>query len=112
MSTTIKKATDVYFTLNNGIKIPALGLGTVPSGDPSGVKDQVVTAIKAGYRLIDTAWYYGTEKYVGQALKEVFDEGVVKREDIFITTKVWPSFWHSPEKIIGYFIKNTWFGLC
>ncbi|KAI3406088.1 ARA1 [Candida oxycetoniae] len=93
-----KKATDVYFTLNNGLKIPALGLGTVPSDNPEDVKDQVITAVKAGYRLIDTAWYYGTEKYVGQALKELFDEGVVKREDLFITTKVWPSFYHSPEK--------------
>lgn len=106
MTTPIKKATDVYFTLNNGIKIPALGLGTVPPDDPSDVKDQVVTAIKAGYRLIDTAWYYGTEKYVGQALKEVFDEGIVKREDIFITTKVWPSFWHSPEKSLDISLKT------
>ncbi|KAK6457322.1 D-arabinose dehydrogenase [Scheffersomyces xylosifermentans] len=91
-------ATSVKLTLNNGKTIPALGLGTVPSDDPSDVKDQVITAIKAGYRHIDTAWYYGTEKYVGEALKELFDEGVVKREDLFITTKVWPSFWHSPEK--------------
>ncbi|CAK9439655.1 uncharacterized protein LODBEIA_P37550 [Lodderomyces beijingensis] len=93
-----KKATDVYFTLNNGNKIPALGLGTVPSDDPADVKDQVVTAIKAGFRLIDTAWYYGTEKYVGEAIKQVIAEGIVKREDLFITTKVWPSFWHNPEK--------------
>ncbi|KAI5966938.1 ARA1 [Candida pseudojiufengensis] len=97
----VTKATDVYFTLNNGKKIPALGLGTVPSGDPSGVKDQVKTAVKAGFRLIDTAWYYGTEKYVGEALKELFEEGVVKREDIFITTKVWPSFYHNPEKSLN-----------
>lgn len=94
----MRKATDIYFDLNDGHKIPALGLGTVPSGDPEGVADQVYTAVKAGYRLIDTAWYYGTEKYVGQALKKLFDEGVVKREEIFITTKVWPSYYHSPEK--------------
>lgn len=42
-------------------KFQPLVLGTVPPDDPSEVKDQVVTAIKAGYRLIDTAWYYGTE---------------------------------------------------
>lgn len=94
----VQLATDVYFDLNDGHKIPALGLGTVPPEDPSEVKNQVYTAIKAGYRLIDTAWYYGTEKYVGQALKQLFDEGVVKREDVFITTKVWPSYHHSPEK--------------
>lgn len=91
-------ATEVLQKLNNGRTIPALGLGTVPPEDPSEVKDQVVTAVKAGYRHIDTAWYYGTEKYIGQALKELFDEGIVKREDLFITTKVWPSYYHSPEK--------------
>ncbi|EGW32900.1 D-arabinose dehydrogenase [Spathaspora passalidarum NRRL Y-27907] len=91
-------ATKVDLKLSNGKSIPALGLGTVPPEDPSELKQQVITAIKAGYRHIDTAWYYGTEKYIGQALKELFDEGVIKREDLFVTTKVWPSFWHSPEK--------------
>lgn len=94
----MKLATEVYFELNNGRKIPALGLGTVPPNDPSEVKNQVITAVKAGYRHIDTAWYYGTEIYVGQALRELFDEGIVKREEIFVTTKVWPSFYHNPEK--------------
>lgn len=93
-----KFATEITFDLNDGSKIPALGIGTVPPEDPSQVKDIVITAVKAGFRLIDTAWYYGTEKYIGEALKELFDEGVVKREDLFITTKVWHSFWHSPEK--------------
>ncbi|EMG49897.1 ARA1 D-arabinose dehydrogenase [NAD(P)+] heavy chain [Candida maltosa Xu316] len=94
----MKLATEVDIELNNGKKIPALGLGTVASDDPKDVKDQVITAVKAGYRHIDTAWFYGTEKYIGEALKELFDEGVVKRDDLFITTKVWPSFYHSPEK--------------
>ncbi|EDK37690.2 hypothetical protein PGUG_01788 [Meyerozyma guilliermondii ATCC 6260] len=93
-----KFATEITFDLNDGSKIPALGIGTVPPDDPSQVKDIIITAVKAGFRLIDTAWYYGTEKYIGEALKELFDEGVVKREDLFITTKVWHSFWHSPEK--------------
>lgn len=93
-----KLATDVYFTLSDGNKIPALGLGTVPPKDPSELKAQVITAVKAGYRHIDTAWYYGTEKYIGEALKELFDEGVVKREDLFITTKFWPSLYNNPEK--------------
>lgn len=93
-----KFATEITFDLNDGSKIPALGIGTVPPEDPSQVKDIVITAVKAGFRLIDTAWYYGTEKYIGEALKELFDEGVVRREDLFITTKVWHSFWHSPEK--------------
>ncbi|PIS50991.1 hypothetical protein CJI97_004531 [Candidozyma auris] len=91
-------ATDIKFKLNDGHSIPALGLGTVPSKDPSHTKEEVITAVKAGFRHIDTAWYYGTEPYVGEALQELFKEGVIKREDIFVTTKVWPSFWHSPEK--------------
>lgn len=94
-------ATDVYFTLSDGNKIPALGLGTDTNYDPSDTKEQVKTAIKAGYRNIDTAWYYGTEKAIGEALKELFDEGIVKREDIFITTKFWPSLHHNPEKSLN-----------
>ncbi|CUM57723.1 unnamed protein product [Debaryomyces tyrocola] len=92
-----KLATGVYFDLNDGHKIPALGLGTVPPEDNAAVKDQVITAVRAGYRHIDTAWYYGTEPYIGEALKVLFAEGY-KREDLFITSKVWPSFHHSPEK--------------
>lgn len=93
-----KLATEVNFTFHNGKTFPALGLGTVPPEDKSEVKQQVITAIKAGYRHIDTAWYYGSEEYIGQALEELFEDGTIKREDIFITTKVWPSYWHSPEK--------------
>ncbi|KAF3991561.1 hypothetical protein FT663_02290 [Candidozyma haemuli var. vulneris] len=99
-------ATDVRFKLNDGNSIPALGLGTVPSKEPSHTKTEVVTAVKAGIRHIDTAWYYGTEKYVGEALQELFAEGVVKREDIFVTTKVWPSFWHNPEKSLDTSLKT------
>ncbi|CAH2350985.1 D-arabinose dehydrogenase [NAD(P)+] heavy chain [[Candida] railenensis] len=100
-------ATTRTATLNNGKKIPLLGLGTVPSNDnPAGVKDQVIAAVKAGYRHIDCAWFYGTEKYVGQALSELFKEGVVKREDLFITTKVWPSYYHSPEKSLDASLKD------
>lgn len=92
-----KLSTEVYYDLNDGNKIPALGLGTVPPDDKSEVKGQVIAAVKAGYRHIDTAWYYGSEPYIGEALKELFAEGY-KREDLFITTKVWPSLYHNPEK--------------
>lgn len=92
-----KLATQIDLKLNDGNSLPALGLGTVSSGDHLDVKNQVVAAVKAGYRHIDTAWYYGTEKYVGQALKQIFEEGIAKREDLFITTKVWPCFYKNPE---------------
>lgn len=92
-------ATTVDFQLNTGAKIPALGLGTVPPQDASEVKQQVITAVKAGYRHIDCAWYYQLEKYVGEALQQLFKEGY-KREDLFITTKVWPLYWQNVEKLL------------
>lgn len=93
-----KLATDIYFQLSNGKSIPGLGLGTVPTqGDVLAVKDQVKTAIIAGYRHIDTARSYGTEESVGKAIKEAIEEGIVKREDLFVTTKVWPTFHKNPE---------------
>lgn len=92
-----KLATSITFKLSNGSSIPALGLGTVPSEDASEVKDQVKTAIKAGYRHIDTAWRYGTEIYVGEAIKESIEEGIVQRSDLFVTTKIWPVFHKNPQ---------------
>ncbi|CAH6719639.1 NAD(P)H-dependent D-xylose reductase [[Candida] jaroonii] len=99
-------ATEVDIKLNDGNTLPALGLGTVPSDDPSDVKNQVVAAVKAGYRHIDTAWYYGTEKYIGEALKQIFEEGIATREDLFITSKVWPSLHHDPEKSLNSSLKD------
>lgn len=99
-------STKVTFTLNNGKRIPALGLGTVPSEFGHEVKDQVITAVKAGYRHIDTAWYYGVEMFVGEALKELFSTGVVTREDIFVTTKVWPTHHDRPEESLDASLKD------
>lgn len=101
-----KLATEVDFKLSNGKTIPGLGLGTVGGDDYSAVKDQVKTAIKAGYRHIDTARFYGTEPYVGEAIKESIEEGIVKREDLFVTTKVWPSFHKNPEESFKQSIKE------
>jgi len=67
----------------HGAKIPALGFGTSPmTGGPA--PETVVAALKAGYRHIDTAWKYGTERAVGEAMRAAG----VPREDIFLTTKV------------------------
>lgn len=55
-------------------------------------------AIDAGYRHFDTAFLYGNEREVGQAIREKIEEGAVKREDIFIVTKLWNTH-HEPEKV-------------
>ncbi|PAT02299.1 aldo/keto reductase [Candidatus Izimaplasma bacterium ZiA1] len=73
-----------YVTLNNGVKMPILGLGTFRSKDEDAY-NATLHALKCGYRHIDTAWIYGNEKAVGKAIK---DSGL-NREDLFITTKLW-----------------------
>lgn len=77
--------------LNTGATIPALGLGTWQS-EPGQVKTAVTHALKSGYRHIDCAYMYGNEGEVGEALTEAFKSGVVKREEVFITTKLWCTF--------------------
>ncbi len=96
-STDKKEDTAVHFDfekrtvrLNSGCDMPILGLGTWTQDDKT-AEASVYTAIKDGYRLIDTAQYYGNEKGVGSGLKRAVSEGIVKREDVFITTKVMPS---------------------
>lgn len=96
-------------TLNNGNKMPCLGLGTgTLDAKERGAMYQVSKvfifkqiillirtcqatkdAITAGYRHFDTAAFYGTETFVGRAVNEAITSGEVKREDLFITTKLW-----------------------
>ncbi|KAH9657155.1 Aldo ket red domain-containing protein [Citrus sinensis] len=73
-------------TLNNGFKMPIIGLG-VWRMDESNIRDLIINAIKIGYRHIDCAADYRNEAEVGEALAEAFSTGLVKREDLFITTK-------------------------
>ncbi|WP_436859287.1 aldo/keto reductase [Mammaliicoccus sciuri] len=73
--------------LNNNVEIPKLGLGVYKIEDAD-VERVIHTAIDAGYRAIDTAWFYKNEKALGEALKTVN----IKREDLFITTKLWNDF--------------------
>jgi len=83
---------------NNGYEIPVIGLGTFKALDNE-VYDAVKCAIDIGYRHIDTAFFYGNEVEIGKAVREKINEGVIKREDIFITSKLWPTF-HSTEKVV------------
>ncbi len=71
-----------------GAEIPLIGLGTWKSKEGQ-VKDAVKVALEAGYRHIDTAAIYGNEKEIGEALQDVFAAGTVKREEVFITSKLW-----------------------
>lgn len=77
--------------LSNGVEMPLEGFGVFQVPDPNECKNAVLEAIKAGYRLIDTAAIYMNEKAVGEAIKQAISEGIVKREDLFITTKLWVS---------------------
>lgn len=72
----------------NKDRMHAIGLGTWKASGNE-VKDAVKKAVKAGFRHIDTAAVYGNEVEIGEALAELFEEGVVHREDIFITSKLW-----------------------
>lgn len=101
-------ALNVKIKLNTGASIPAVGFGTYwPNIDGPKFKEAIKAAIvDAGYRHIDTAWVYGTEKLIGEALKELFDAGTIKREDLFITTKVWPSMWDRPEESLKQSLKD------
>jgi len=75
-------------TFSNGDRLAAIGLGTWKSR-PGEVGRAVVEAVKAGYRHLDCAPIYGNEPEIGEALQQLFSEGTVKREDLWITSKLW-----------------------
>lgn len=77
-------------TLNNGFKMPIIGLG-VWRMQGQEIRDLIINSIKLGYRHFDCAADYKNEAEVGDALAEAFKAGLVKREDLFITTKLWNS---------------------
>lgn len=77
-----------YVTLNNGVNMPKNGFGVYQISKDECEKC-VIQAIKVGYRLIDTAQSYFNEEEVGNAIEKVINDGLVKREELFITSKVW-----------------------
>ncbi|KAJ6635249.1 1,5-anhydro-D-fructose reductase, partial [Pseudolycoriella hygida] len=83
--------------LNNGYEMPIFGLGTMFAKDEVGVQT-VKDAIDLGYRHFDTAHLYGNEKQVGDGIRAKIEEGVVKREDVFVVTKLWNTY-HEPDKV-------------
>ena len=82
------------FTLNNGVKMPVIGIGTFLM-DPDHAEQAVYDALKSGYRMIDTANGYMNEKAVGRGMKK----SGVDRKDIFLSTKLWPSVYEDPNAV-------------
>ena len=83
-----------YTTLNNGVKMPMAGIGTFLLS-PDEAESSVLHALQDGYRLIDTANAYLNEKAVGRAMKL----SGVPRGEIFLETKLWPSFYEQPDAV-------------
>lgn len=83
------KSLESVFSLSNGVKMPCLGFGTWQSSDGEEAYNAVLSALRLGYRHIDTAAAYGNEKSVGRAIADFLKESSVKRSDLFITTKLW-----------------------
>lgn len=88
-------------TLYTGAKMPAIGLGTFGSDkySPEEVAKAVYGAVCCGCRLIDCASVYQNEDQIGDVLKQLFDDGVVRREELFVTSKVWNDM-HGPGQVI------------
>lgn len=76
-------------TLHNGVQMPGFGLGVWKVTDEAELAQAVKSAIAHGYRSIDTAAIYGNEEGVGQAIREALEENGLRREDLFVTSKVW-----------------------
>ena len=89
--------TTTHLVLKTGDRMPSVGLGLwkIPKAD---CENAVYSAIKSGYRLLDGACDYGNEVEVGLGIKKALDEGVCKREDLFIVSKLWNTF-HRPEHV-------------
>jgi methylglyoxal/glyoxal reductase len=76
-------------TLHNGVKMPWFGIGVFKVEEGPELVNAVKTAIKHGYRSVDTAAIYGNEEGVGQGIREGIKEAGISREDLFVTSKVW-----------------------
>ena len=87
------------FKLNSGYKMPRLGFGTWTLNDEQ-AENCVLHALKTGFRLIDTARYYGNEKGVGAGVRAAINENILTREEIFVTSKIMPGNYNQPDAAI------------
>ena len=89
--TAVNPANVPKIKLSNGKEVPCMGMGTFGSDrfTPDQVSNAVYGAIKAGYRMFDCAACYGNEDQIGEVFKKAFADGLCKREDLYIMTKVW-----------------------
>jgi diketogulonate reductase-like aldo/keto reductase len=85
------------YVLNNGLAFPALGFGTLIP-DPTDTENAVMAALRVGFRQFDCAERYRNETAVGEALTQTFKVGKIKREEVFIATKLWNNN-HRPERV-------------
>jgi predicted small lipoprotein YifL len=87
-------------TLNNGIEMPILGIGMFRLSNEQ-AENSVYWALRDGYRLIDTARIYGNEEGVGRGIRRAIGEGLVTREEVFVTTKMWTADFGNGEAAIN-----------
>lgn len=87
-----------YITLSNSVQVPALGIGTFMIS-PEDTEKAVYAALKLGYRMIDTANAYMNEEAVGKGLANAIAEGIVTREEVFVSTKIWPTVYETENAV-------------
>ena len=78
-----------FLTLNTGAKMPLEGFGVFQIPDAAQCEEVIYNAVKTGYHLLDTAAAYMNEEAVGKGVARAIADGLVTREELFITTKVW-----------------------
>ena len=100
MSTSTSAAahgSSTYLTLPSGSKMPYIGLG-LWKAEKGSLADVVETAVRLGYRHFDSAADYGNEQQTGEGLQRAISKGLVKREELFVTTKLWSTY-HAREHV-------------
>ena len=106
---TPQMASEKFFSesvaLNSGFNMPLIGFGTWTLDDDA-AEDCVYFALKIGYRLIDTARYYGNEAGVGKGIRRAIADGIATREEIFVTSKIMPGNYNSPDAAIDNSLKS------